>query len=553
MTLFGYLWRSSRRLFVLAVLAGLVSGGTGAAFIALVNQALAGDGEPGSALVVSYLVLCTVTIGTRYLSQAILFRLSQGAIYQLRRRLLTGTLDAPLRTVERIGTPGLYSALSDDVVVVADALPTLPGICSGVAFVVVAVAYLTTVAPAVAGATAVAVVVGAVLYRLLSGSGLNALHIARAQQDRLFGYFRAVTEGVKELKLSRARRDALLDDQLDPAAQDYRRHSVAGLTVLEGATQSGQAVFFGFIGVLLFVLPGALSLSTRTLTESVLTLLFAVSSMQSVLTGLPALGRASVALASIDARLADLERIPPERPSPPGTTFGDWRAIRLARVAHEYPGPAGERFTLGPVDLEIRRGEILFVVGANGSGKTTLAKVLTGLYPPESGLVEVAGVPVDADNRDAYRQLFSVVFSDFFLFDDLLGIPVEGRGEEIDRYLRHLRLDHAVHVVGDRFSTTALSTGQRKRLALLVAFLEDRPCYVFDEWAADQDPVFKDVFYRVVLPDLRRRAAAVVVISHDDRYFDAADRLVRLDYGRIREEDVGGHALAGRPETGSGR
>ncbi|MCB1035646.1 MAG: cyclic peptide export ABC transporter, partial [Acidobacteria bacterium] len=74
---------------------------------------------------------------------------------------------------------------------------------------------------------------------------------------------------------------------------------------------------------------------------------------------------------------------------------------------------------------------------------------------------------------------------------------------------------------------------QRKRLALVTALLEDRPVYLFDEWAADQDPEFKEVFYHQLLPELKARGKTAIVISHDDRYYDVADRVVKLDTGRV--------------------
>ncbi len=209
---------------------------------------------------------------------------------------------------------------------------------------------------------------------------------------------------------------------------------------------------------------------------------------------------------------------------------------------------------LGPLDLEFRRGEVLLLVGANGSGKTTLAKVLTGLYPPEAGAVWVDGREITQENRDAYRQLFSAVFSDFFLFDSLLGLPAEDLAAKARYYLERLQLDHKVSIVGDRFSTIALSQGQRKRLALLTSFLEDRSFYVFDEWAADQDPVFKEFFYRELLAELKARGKAVLVITHDDRYFHLADRLVRLDYGQVREEEIcNGPTVAAGPGAETAR
>ncbi|MFD2762816.1 ATP-binding cassette domain-containing protein [Micromonospora eburnea] len=579
MSLFAYLLRYRRGPFLLAIVAGIVSGGTGAAFIAMVNLALDADGAPTARLIWGYVALCLATLLTRFVSQAMLYRLSQGAIYHLRRRLIDGILGAPLRTVEKTGTARLYSALSDDVVVIADALPGLPGICSGAAFVVVAIAYLVIVSPVVALATGGTVVVGVLLYLLMSATGLGALKAARREQDVLFGHFRSVTEGIKELKLNRDRRTALVEQELERTALAYRRHSVVGLSVYEGATGGGQGVFFTFIGLLLFAFPAWFALTGQTLAACVLILLFAVSSLQGVLVWFPALGRASVALATIEERLAALKPVAGEPAGPPpaagpgdavrpagvpaqapatGTSsaatnrFAGWRTISFRGVSHVYPGPTGEEFVLGPLDFEFRRGEILFVVGANGSGKTTLAKVLTSLYPPEAGVVQVDGTEVTTANREDYRNLFSAVFSDFHLFDSLLGLPAD-RAERAQHYLRRLQLDHKVRITGDRFSTTALSLGQRKRLALLVAYLEDRSFYLFDEWAADQDPTFKDFFYRELLPELRDRDKAVVVISHDDRYFHAADRLVRLDYGQIREEEMsGGQAVAGRPGVESG-
>ncbi len=180
----------------------------------------------------------------------------------------------------------------------------------------------------------------------------------------------------------------------------------------------------------------------------------------------------------------------------------------------------------------------MFIAGGNGSGKTTLAKLLTGLYVPDSGQILWNGHPVTDQNREAYRQSFAAVFSDFYLFPSLLGIADADVDARADRYLEMLHLRHKVQVKDGRLSTLDLSQGQRKRLALLTAYLEDRPIYLFDEWAADQDPFFKEVFYRQLLPELKKRNKTAVVISHDDRYYDAADRIIKLDSGRIVAESV---------------
>jgi putative ATP-binding cassette transporter len=156
---------------------------------------------------------------------------------------------------------------------------------------------------------------------------------------------------------------------------------------------------------------------------------------------------------------------------------------------------------------------------------------LAGLYSPEDGAIFYDGNEVTDNNRDHYRQCFSVVFSDFFLFEKLPRVPeLDARAQA---YLVLLQLDHKVHVSNGRLSTTELSQGQRKRLALLTAYLEDRPIYIFDEWASDQDPHFRETFYFQLLPDLKARGKTVIVVSHDDRYYHVADRLLKLDYGKL--------------------
>ncbi len=151
---------------------------------------------------------------------------------------------------------------------------------------------------------------------------------------------------------------------------------------------------------------------------------------------------------------------------------------------------------------------------------------------PETGFVTVNGEKVGHENIEWFRQNCSAIFTDFHLFEDYLGFDRAGIDDEVRRYLTELQLAHKVSVHDGRLSTVALSAGQRKRLALLTVLLEDRPIYLFDEWAADQEPRFREVFYTEILPGLARRGKTVIVITHDDRYFHCADQIVKLDFGQ---------------------
>jgi putative ATP-binding cassette transporter len=213
--------------------------------------------------------------------------------------------------------------------------------------------------------------------------------------------------------------------------------------------------------------------------------------------------------------------------------------LTLRAITHVYHSKKSkETFILGPIDMNLKAGQLVVLAGGNGSGKTTLAKIITGLYPAEDGELLLDGRQITEENRQFYRQHFSAVFYDFHLFESLLGLEHPDLDDRARQRLARLQLDHVVTIRNGVLSTTQLSHGQRKRLALLTASLEDRPIYVFDEWAADQDPAFKEFFYCELLPDLKAQGKLVLVICHDDHYFDVADRMIKLESGKIIYDGV---------------
>jgi putative ATP-binding cassette transporter len=210
--------------------------------------------------------------------------------------------------------------------------------------------------------------------------------------------------------------------------------------------------------------------------------------------------------------------------------------VRLDKITYIYSHESEDnQFKLGEISLTLEPGKLNFLVGGNGSGKSTLAKLITGLYTPTSGAIYLNGIEVINNNREWYRQHFSAIFSDFYLFERFLGFHEDKLDQEARRYLKLLQLDHKVKVSNGVLSTTRLSQGQRKRLALLTAYLEDRPIYLFDEWAADQDPIFRDFFYTQLLVKLKEQSKTLLVISHDDRYFYLADQIFKLEYGHLKD------------------
>ncbi len=538
MNLFSLLFRTAPGYILLANLAGLIAGITNTALIAVINVTLTRDEVPFLQLVWAFVALCLVVLISKIASQILLVRLSQGTIYNLRMRLCRRILGVPQRRLEELGPHRLLAALTDDVQTITNVLQIFHLVTINSAILIGCMAYLLWLSWPVFLAVVGFLLVGSVTYSLLGRGTMRSLTAAREEQDEMYKHFRALTDGSKELKLHRRRRQAFLTDVLEATAGSYRDHNVTGLTIFAVVATWGQLLFFVLMGLLLFALPLVYEVSAEILTGYILTILFMMSPLELFLSILPAVGRGNVAykkveqlgmsLAAEEAEEGEVTEVPGE-PS--------WQRLELDAVAHEYfHEKENETWTLGPLNLRLEPGELVFLVGGNGSGKTTLAKVLIGLYAPTDGEIRLDGRPITDENREAYRQLFSVVFSDFFLFEQLLGLEAVDADDRAREYLSRLQLDHKVKIDGNRLSTTDLSQGQRKRLALLTAYLEDRPIYVFDEWAADQDPVFKEIFYRQLLPELKARGKGTLIISHDDHYYDVADRIVKLDYGQVESD-----------------
>lgn len=540
MKLIYLLLRSAWGMVAIAISTGFLSGGSSAALIALISSASASSNNTSLTHIIwGFLGLVIVALITSITSQVMLVRLSQDAVSQLRMSLSQQILTSELSHLEQLGNPRLLAILTEDVQTVANAVYVIPFLCIDLAIVLGCLVYITWLSWLVLLILCGLILVGVASCQWLISKGEKLLALAREDQDVLFKHFQTVTEGVKELKLNYQRRQLFLDRNLRPTLVKFRRHNVDGLTLFAVTTSWGRLIFFFAMGFLLFALPKLLTINPQTISGYILTFTYLMLPMDNIINNLPQISKANVALQKIEslglslASRAEVSTVPP----PLNTS---WQILDFQGVTHTYHREQEDQgFILGPLDLRLHPQELIFIVGGNGSGKSTLAKLITGLYIPENGRIVFDGELINEENREWYRQHFAVVFSDFYLFDELLGLGNKDLDTLAQSYLKQLQLDHKVKIDNSRLSTTALSQGQRKRLALLTAYLEDRPIYLFDEWASDQDPLFKDFFYTQLLPQLRNQGKTVLVISHDDRYFHLADRIVKLDYGKIDYWGIG--------------
>ncbi len=526
--LFRFLLGCSRRSVAAMLVAGIASGLLGAAVLALVGRAVHRVDTPLGWLAAGFAIAVLGKIVATIASQLVSVRFAQDRILELSLELCERILATPLRTLERHGRARLLTTLTDDVSWVTWAVQALPQFAVNAAVILGCGAYLAWLsAPVFAGVVGITLV-GALGYQWLHRRAFGVIEAAREARVNLFECFTELSDGAKELMMSRERRAVYLSHAVRGAAADYRRHNLAATHRYALADAWTQALFFGLIGALLFAFPTLAALSPEALTGYVIALLYAMGPVWSVIQAVPTLTRGQVALERIEALGGTLA-------ARSATQLIDQApvlhapSIELDKVTFRY---ADSGFALGPIDLRLDPGELVFVVGGNGSGKSTFVKLLTGLYAPDSGAIRIAGTPIDERRRAWYREHFAVVFADFHLFADLHGLAGPSLASRAAEYLRLLEVDHKVALVDGAYSTTALSSGQRKRLALVTALLEDRPCYVFDEWAADQDPTYKEIFYTRLLPQLRAAGKAVIVITHDDRYFHLGDRVLKLEDGR---------------------
>lgn len=517
---------------LLAMAAGVLSGVGNILFIATVNSAL--HLQPGRP--VFLVILCIGVVLLRFFSDVILIRLSEKLVYELRMRLSRDILAVPLRRIEVLGPHSLFATLTEDIGRLAELALNIPNLCVNATIVVAGMVYLFLLSARVMFVVALAITLGTLFYILIRAWGVRHFHRARECHSELMKHFRALTDGVKEMKLN-ATRKANFVSRLDATAGDLQRELVTGNSIFVLAISWAELTFLSLISILVLFGPGwkSYGLAPAVLSGTVLALLCIRVPMESMVETFLGMTRAQVSLNKIDqlgvSLQSDVETAPASGTEAPANR-DEVGAIEMRGVWHSYHSET-DNFTLGPLDLSFRAGEMVFISGGNGSGKTTFIKLLTGLYTPEAGCIRWNDNQLTESICESYRANFSIVFSDFHL-SNTIARPVSSELDGIaTEYLHEFQLDHKVTVQNGIFSTTDLSQGQRKRLALIAACLEDRPIYVFDEWAADQDASFRQKFYRQILPRLKIAGKTLFVITHDQQYFDAADRLIVLEEGRV--------------------
>jgi len=517
---------------LLAALLSALSATLSVGVIAFVNERLIQHAGVSALVLGQLLGLLLALFVVSSSSQVVMSRLGHRLVYALRASFVKRILDTDVERLERLGAARLLTSLSSDTSQLSTAFIALPAATYGLSVCLGAFGYLCWLSAPLFGVTLLWVAFTvAVAWQLLTRTH-REVESARAVEDALYEDYQDVIEGRKELTLNRSRARAVYEQAFLPHALEVRARSLRADLWACLNDNWVNCMALGAIG-LTFGMNHAFALAdAATATTFALTILYLGAPLASVVASVPGLLAGSVALAKIEALELSPQAIDFEHGSHPARA--DFRSLSLQNVSYTYPSRDGaEGFQVGPLDLTITRGELVFIVGGNGAGKSTLARLLTGLYRPHRGEVRVDGQRVDERGRARLHALFATVLSDFRLFGQLLGPEGSASAAAVSDWLERLRIADKVEVDGALVRDPKLSQGQRKRLALVLALLEERPILLLDEWAADQDPSFRRLFYRELLPALREAGRTVVAITHDDAYFDVADRVLRLSEGRL--------------------
>ncbi|MDH2912484.1 multidrug ABC transporter permease/ATP-binding protein [Kosakonia sp. HypNH10] len=540
MELLLLVWRQYRWPFVAVLALSLASAAMGIGLIAFINQRLIESVDLSIAVLPEFLGLLLLLMAVTLGSQLALTTLGHHFVYRLRSEFIKRLLDTPIERIEQLGSASLLAGLTSDVRNITIAFVRLPELVQGIILTVGSCLYLAMLSGKMLLITVIWMALTIWGGFMLVSRVYKHMATLRETEDKLYTDFQTVLEGRKELTLNRERAEHVFEKMYLPDAREYRHHIIRADTFHLSAVNWSNIMMLGAIGLVFWMANGLGWANTNVAATYSLTLLFLRTPLLSAVGALPTLLTAQVAFRKL--KQFALAPYRPEFPRP--QAFPGWQTLELRDVTFKYQD---NDFAIGPINMTLKRGELVFLIGGNGSGKSTLAMLLTGLYQPLSGEILLDGKPMAQDKPEDYRKLFSAVFTDVWLFDELLG--PEGQQADpalVAKWLEQLKMSHKLELENGKILNLKLSKGQKKRVALLLALAEERDILLLDEWAADQDPHFRRDFYQVLLPLMQQMGKTIFAISHDDHYFIHADRLLEMRSGHLSELEGEERQLASR-------
>ena len=523
-------------ILVMACTSGL-SNGSLLAIITFAAKAVSRDSDGGSFryLILFIISLLSFIMGKRYaLKHATI--IIEGLIKKVRTRITNKIRQSELLFFENIEKSHIYTRINQDTNFISQSALLIINSCQSALILVFCLFYIAWLSKVAFFITVGAIIAAVIIYLMYRKEVNHLLQEITDKETELFDSLTHIVDGFKELKVNRRKSDHVFTHFKDISDSTEKIKVKAGIAFITDFVYS-QTFFYILIAILVFLLPIFVDTYSEVIIKLVMAVLFIIGPVEMVVGVIPVLARANVAVGNLYKleELIDKEGgIIPQTEQAPFQPIESFREIRIDKATFNYKDKDEKvLFHLGPIDLSIKSGEVVFLVGGNGCGKSTLLKLLSGLYYPSSGALYLDDDVLSKPIYPSYRELFSLIFADFHIFDRLYGFG-EVDTKKVNDLIKLMELDKKTQYVDGKFTETNLSTGQRKRLALIAAFLEDKPIYMFDEVAADQDPEFRAYFYNELLMDLKKRGKTVIAATHDDKYFHVADRVLKMEYGKIQ-------------------
>lgn len=514
------------KILLISILSGLAN----VAVIIVVTSAIDSESELKYLIFFYVLIIAVYLFGRRFV-QINLIKLTRGLVYDLRIKLINKTFSTSYQKFERIHRGRIYTALNDDVNTIGQSTNLFVMLITSVITAVGAFLYLASIAFWATLLTIFLIITISALYYFASKRTNIYFEQARDSRDVFMRLINGLIDGFKEVSLHQNKKLEYRADVAASAHEFREKSSTADINFVNAflVGESLLVILLGLVSIgMVEIFP---NVKAYTIMSFVIVLLYLIGPVNGILGAVPALMNLRIAWNRVNQFIEEI----PANLDLDAMSFSrapEVDKLEVKGVEFSYQNTnENEVFNVGPIDLKVTSGQVLFIIGGNGSGKTTLAKLLTGLYEPDAGEILING-----ENLKNYElsEYFSTVFSPSFLFDKLYNVDVKSKKESIEHYLKLLDLEDKVTITEDGYSTIQLSGGQRKRLALLQCYLEDSPIYLFDEWAADQDPGYRNFFYRTLLPDMKKQGKIVIAITHDDQYFDVADKVVMMKLGQLQ-------------------
>jgi len=455
-------------------------------------------------------------------------------LYDNEKKIFDKILKTPLLTIEKLGSQRFYTAIEDlrlfsffpEVVVHS---------INSLLMLILCMIYLCSLSLFSAMIIILLIVSIVFIYFFVIKKMSVKVKELRKFNEHYFKYVDDVIKGFKGFKMSGSRRTKLMENYLSPNRENAKSLDFKINYVFLSINLISQYGLYMVIGVILFLLPQLELLTKESVISYVIILLFISGPINNLINMQNIYTRLIVANNRIKAFMQDFDD-KKEFASALELKNNMFNSLEFKNITFVHQNTdTSDSFELGPINTTIVKGEILFIIGGNGSGKSTFINILSGLYKPTGGHL-VLNDQINLNTDVGTQNLISAVFTDNHIFSFNYD---EYELEKNVQYLELLKIMQLDKIVTDDKEESArrnFSKGQAKRMSLILALLENKPILVLDEWAADQDPFFRKYFYENLLPKLKQEGKTIIAVTHDDKYFNYADRIIKFDYGQIHSE-----------------